>query len=82
MLVEALERGETLEAFKARYRSRLEALGFAGPQMVTEFAEGPREVNLSATWRIRTIYDTNIRNAYAAAEWQAIQDTKADFPAL
>lgn len=82
LVTEAVERGETLEGFKKRFRSEMERLGFAGPQTVSEFAEGPRQVNLTASWRVRTIYDTNVRNAYAAAEWQAIQDTKADFPAL
>lgn len=82
LTTEAIETGETLEAFRSRFRERMKALGFEGRQTVREFAEGPRSVNLTAGWRVRTIYNTNIRAAYAAAEWQAIEDTAADFPAL
>ncbi|HEY3696526.1 phage minor head protein [Phenylobacterium sp.] len=78
----AVRDGTTLETFRDGFEERLKALGFAGPQTVTEFQEGPRDVNLSAGWRTKVIYDTNVRQAYASAEWQAIEDTVADFPAL
>lgn len=79
---QAVERGETYETFRDAFRERMSKLGFAGRQVVTEFAEGPRAVNLTASWRTKVIYDTNVRQAYAAAEWAAIEETKADFPAL
>ncbi len=82
LTTQAVARGETFETFQAGFEERLKALGFAGPQTVTEFEQGPRQVNLSATWRQKVIYDTNVRQAYAASEWQAIEDTSADFPAL
>lgn len=78
----AVEAGETYEMFQAAFTERLGKLGFAGRQVVDEFAEGRRIVNLSAPWRSRVIYDTNVRQAYAAAEWTAIEETKASFPAL
>ena len=82
LVTEAVKNGETLEGFRGRLEERLIALGFAGPQAVTEFPEGPRKVDLTATWRARVIYDTNVRQAYAASRWQMIEDTAADFPAL
>lgn len=82
LVTEAVAQGQTLETFRAGFTEKLQGLGFAGPQLVEEFAEGPRKVELTAPWRVKVIYDTNVRQAYAAAEWQAIEDTAADFPAL
>ncbi|MDZ4375686.1 MAG: phage minor head protein, partial [Phenylobacterium sp.] len=82
LVTEAIAQGQTVEQFRAALRPKLESLGFAGPQVVNDFQDGPRKVDLTAPWRIRTIYDTNIRQAYAAAEWQGIEDTAADFPAI
>jgi SPP1 gp7 family putative phage head morphogenesis protein len=33
-------------------------------------------------WRARTIFETNLRTAYAAGSWQQAQDTKAERPFL
>lgn len=82
LAVKAAAEGQTFQTFRKGFEARLNALGFAGPQVVTEFEEGPRKVDLTASWRMKIIYDTNIRGAYAASEWQAIDDTQADFPAL
>lgn len=82
LVTQAIAEGQTLEQFRAALAPKLQSLGFAGPQTVAEFEEGPRQVNLDAPWRTRVIYDTNLRQAYAAAEWQGIEDTAADFPAL
>lgn len=82
LVTEAVAQGQTLETFQAGFRAKMESLGFAGKQLVEDFAEGPRKVELTAPWRVRVIYDRNVSQAYAAAEWQAIEDTEADFPAL
>ncbi|MEW5687224.1 MAG: phage minor head protein [Pseudomonadota bacterium] len=82
LVTQAIAEGQTLEQFRAALGPKLQSLGFAGPQLVEEFAEGPRKVDLTAPWRTKVIYDTNVRQAYAAAEWQGIVDTAADFPAL
>ncbi len=82
LTAQAVAKGETLETFRTQFEARLKALGFEGPRTVTEFEEGPRQVNLSAPWRTRTIYDTNVRMAYAAAEWTAIEQSQGDFPAI
>lgn len=82
LMAAAVRDGTTLATFQKDFEARLNALGFEGPQLVTEFDEGPRKVNLSARQRMRVIYDTNLRQAYAAAEWQAVVDTQDDFPAL
>lgn len=82
LVTKAVAEGQTLEMFRAGFRDKLAGLGFAGRQVVADFAEGPRKVQLDAPWRVKVIYDTNVRQAYAAAEWQGIIDTAADFPAL
>jgi SPP1 gp7 family putative phage head morphogenesis protein len=82
LVTDAVRDGETYETFKGKFVGRMKALGFDGPQLVKDFAEGPRNVNLTASWRMKVIYDTNVRAAYAASEWQAIEDTVEDFPAL
>lgn len=82
LTTKAVRDGESFETFRKGFEARLNALGFAGPQVVTEFEEGPRDVELTASWRLKTIYRANVSTAYAASEWQAIDDTKADFPAL
>lgn len=78
----AVRDGESFETFRKGFEASLNALGFAGPQVVTEFEEGPRDVELTASWRMKTIYRANVGTAYAASEWQAIDATKDDFPAL
>lgn len=82
LVTRAVAEGQTLEQFRSGFEEGLKGLGFAGPQVSEGFSEGPRNVNLSAPWRTRVIYDTNVRQAYAASEWAAIEDTAADFPAL
>lgn len=82
LVKQAVTQGETFETFQKGFEERLQKLGFAGVQTVTEFEDGSRQVNLSASSRMAVIYDTNVRGAYAASEWQAITDTAADFPAL
>lgn len=82
LVTAAVRDGSTLDTFRRAFAGQLKALGFDGPQLVTEFEEGPRKVNLSIPQRMKVIYDTNVRAAYASAEWQAIVDTEADFPAL
>jgi SPP1 gp7 family putative phage head morphogenesis protein len=82
LVVGAVRDGQSLGQFQAAFVQRMAALGFHGPQLVTEFEDGPREVNLTRPARMRVIYDTNVKQAYAASDWAAIQDTKADFPAL
>lgn len=82
LTTKAVAEGQSFGAFRTAFKDSLNKLGFAGPQVVTDFAEGLRKVDLTAPWRLQTIYDTNVRAAYAASEWQAIQDTKVEFPAL
>lgn len=82
LAAKAVANGETFETFRTAFKDRMKTLGFDGPQVVTDFQEGPRKVDITANWRMKVNYDTNVRAAYAASEWQAIEDTKADFPAL
>lgn len=82
LVTEAIAEGQTLETFQAGFRAKMESLGFAGKQLVEDFEEGPRKVELTAPWRMRVIYDRNVSQAYAASQWQAIEETVGDFPAL
>jgi hypothetical protein len=69
----ALAGGESLNTFAAGLEAKLARKGWWQP---VEVAQGGRRkiVNLSVPWRIRVIYDTNMRMARSAAIWQRYVD--------
>ncbi|HUO23129.1 MAG TPA: phage minor head protein [Caulobacteraceae bacterium] len=80
---QALADGTTFEAFKAALRPKLEAQGWWGKQAMTDPLTGEtREVQLGSPRRLRTIFDVNMRTAYAAGRWERIQDVKDTLPYL
>lgn len=82
-LEEALKNGETLSTWSKRIRPELEAKGWGGPRQVLDDVTGEvRETNLTDPRRLRTVYETNMRAARAAAQWQRIQRTKKFLPYL
>ncbi|NBB51494.1 hypothetical protein GVN24_24725 [Rhizobium sp. CRIBSB] len=79
----ALSEGTTLETFRAELRPRLEALGWWGRREMTDPLTGEtREVQLGSPRRLKTIFDMNLRTAYAAGRWTRIEATKAFAPYL
>ena len=82
--IEAAQRNGTAFAdFKKRLKSYLMAKGWWGEQVMTDPLEGePKLVQLGSTRRLKTIFDTNMRTAFAAGQWQRIQSNKKALPYL
>jgi len=82
-LTQNLEQGETFETWRKDIRGQLAKRGWWGAREVVDPATGEiGKTDLSAPARLRTIYDTNLRNARAAGQWERIQRTKQVLPYL
>ncbi len=73
----AVKEGITLEEFKKRLVPYLQKEGWWGQKKV-----GDQVVQLGSPERLKVIYDTNVRQAYAAGQWERFERTKADLPFL
>ena len=82
--IEAAQRNGTAFAdFKKRLKPYLMAKGWWGEQVMTDPLDGePKLVQLGSTRRLKTIFDTNMRTAFAAGQWQRIQTNKKALPYL
>jgi SPP1 gp7 family putative phage head morphogenesis protein len=79
----AIADGTTLEQFKKDLRPKLEARGWWGrKRMIDPLTGAAKTVQLGSPRRLRIIFNTNVRTAYAAGKWQRIQRVKAAFPYL
>lgn len=79
----AIENGTTFETFKAELRPLLEARGWWGRREMTDPLTGERrEVQLGSPRRLATIFNMNLRTAYAAGRWERIEQSKALLPFL
>ena len=66
----ALAEGRTMEQFRAGIEPVLRASGWWGKRTLTDPLTGEtREVQLGSARRLRVIFDTNMRTAYAAGRW-------------
>ena len=82
-LRQALERGETLQTWTKNLRPELAKAGWWGRREVIDENTGEiSSTDLSNPWRLRTTYETNMRQARAAGQWQRIQRTKRVLPYL
>ncbi|MEO6217752.1 MAG: phage minor head protein [Sphingomonas sp.] len=80
---DAIANGTTLADFKKTLRPKLEAKGWWGKKRMIDPATGRHEtVQLGSPRRLKTIFDTNLRTAYAAGKWERIERTKSAFPFL
>lgn len=73
----AVAEGISLDEFKRRLVPVLQREGWWGQKKI----DG-QDVQLGSPERLRTIYDTNVRQAYAAGQWERFQRTKDDLPFL
>lgn len=79
----ALAEGRTFQEFKRDLKPILQEKGWWGRQEMTDPKTGEvREVQLGSTRRLGIIYDTNLRTAYAAGEWEKAQRLKERAPYL
>lgn len=82
-LEKAIADGQTFEQWKAAIRPELEKRGWWKEREVVDKSTGEIGVtDLSAPLRLVTIFDTNLRTARAAGQWERIQRTKRVLPFL
>lgn len=80
---QALANGETFQQFKKRLTPLLVEKGWWGQQEMMDPETGElKPVQLGSPRRLRVIYDTNLRTARAAGQWQRIQESKKSLPYL
>lgn len=79
----ALAEGKTGAWFAQELTPTLQKLGWWGAQVRTDPVDGAAKlVQLGSARRLATIYDTNLRTAYAAGRWERIQARKEAKPWL
>lgn len=79
----AISDGLTLEQFKDLIEPRLVEAGWWGQAEMVDPATGESQlVQLGSPRRLKTIFETNMRTAYAAGHWDEIQESAADAPYL
>ncbi len=83
MLTKALEEGQTFREFQKALEPQLVKRGWWGVREMVDPLTGENKlVQLGSDQRLRTIYDTNMRTARAAGQWQRIERTKRAMPYL
>lgn len=83
LVEDALESGQTFAEFREVLRPLLVKRGWWGQQLMDDPLTGEtRPVQLGSDRRIRTIYQTNMRTARAAGQWERIERTKRAMPYL
>lgn len=82
-LLKAIETGQTREGFIQDLRPTLQKAGWWRKKAQTDPVTGEsRIVQLGSPHRLATIFDTNMRMAYAAGRWQRFEETRATHPYL
>ncbi|HCW5959680.1 phage head morphogenesis protein [Acinetobacter baumannii] len=71
-LIIAMEKGQTLEQWKASITPTLQEKGWWGKKTVINPEGREQEVQLGSPRRLRTIYDTNMQSAFAAGRYKAM----------
>lgn len=83
LVEDALENGQTFEQFRESLKPLLVKRGWWGQQLMDDPLTGEtRIVQLGSDRRMRVIYDTNMRTARAAGQWQRIERTQRAMPYL
>lgn len=80
---QALAEGKTYQQFQKELKPFLEKKGWWGKQRMVDPLDGKEKlVQLGSPRRLRVIYETNMRTARTAGQWERIQKTKAALPYL
>ncbi|MEZ8102140.1 phage head morphogenesis protein [Vibrio bivalvicida] len=83
IIEDAIEQGQTFAEFQAILKPLLVKSGWWGIQeMIDPLSGESQPVQLGSEGRVRTIYNTNIRTARAAGQWERIERTKRAMPYL
>ncbi len=79
----ALDEGITFDEFQKTLRPRLRKMGWWGQQEMVDPQTGEAQVvQLGSPRRLKVIYDSNMRSARAAGQWERIERTKKALPYL
>lgn len=79
----ALADGTTFNEFRKTLKPTLQAKGWWGKKEMVDPKTGEEKlVQLGSSRRLQTIYDTNMRTAYAAGKWEQVERTKKTRPYL
>ena len=81
-LEEHLEGGGTLRTFSTQLTPILQEKGWWGVGEAEDPGTGKKAAQLGSPRRLRTIFESNMRSARAAGQWQRIQRTKRTHPYL
>jgi SPP1 gp7 family putative phage head morphogenesis protein len=76
----AQQTGQSLESFKKELQPLLEKKGWWGKKIIDRPDGSQKEVDLSAPWRLRTIYRTNMQTAYMAGRYKGMKDSARLLP--
>ncbi|HCR2154470.1 TPA: hypothetical protein OND32_002396 [Enterobacter asburiae] len=83
LVEEALAEGQSFAQFREVLKPLLVKRGWWGQQMMDDPLTGEsRVVQLGSDRRIRTIYETNMRTARSAGQWERIERTRRAMPYL
>lgn len=77
---DAKEKGKSLESFKKDFIPLLQKKGWHGRKVISRPDGSKKEVDLSAPWRIKTIYNTNLNTAYQAGIYKDLKDNTDVMP--
>lgn len=77
---DAQKTGKSLESFKRELQPLLEKKGWWGKKNIERPDGSQKEVDLSAPWRLKTIYRTNMRTAAMAGHYKGMKDAADVMP--
>lgn len=77
---DAQKTGKSLESFKKELQPLLEKKGWWGKKNIERPDGSQKEVDLSAPWRLKTIYRTNMRTAAMAGHFKGMKDAADVMP--
>lgn len=75
----ALDEGITFNQFRKELEPQLKAKGWWGKKLVGD-ETGAKEVQLGSPWRLKTIYQTNLQNAYMSGRYKDFIENVDDRP--
>ena len=74
---QAIEMGETFDAFKKKLQPIMEQKGWWGKKKLQDPVTGKMvEAQLGSEQRLRTIYDMNLRSAYQQGRWERTSESE------
>lgn len=77
----ALVLGTTIDSFRQTLMPDLVKRGWWGKAtMIDPVTGNAKEVQLGSAWRLKVIYDINLRNAHSEGQWERSQATKSTLP--